>query len=697
MQRAIHLHRPIAQIQHRQFTIAAYAGVKTFDKILIANRGEIAVRIMKTARLMGIKTVAVYSDADSNAKHVHYADEAVNIGPAPSKQSYLVVDKIVDAVKKTGAQAVHPGYGFLSENSVFSGKLKELGVKFIGPSEFSIHAMGDKIESKKRAIAAGVFTIPGYNGIIDNADDAVRIAKEIGFPVMVKASGGGGGKGMRIAWNEQETRDFFRLCKQEAMSSFNDDRMFVEKFIEQPRHIEFQVLVDSQGNGVYFPERECSIQRRNQKVIEEAPSVVLDAEMRRKMGEQAIAMAKAVNYESAGTVEFLVDKNKKFYFLEMNTRLQVEHPITELISGQDIVAHMIGIAAGHPLPIKQSDLKINGHALECRVYAEDPFRNYLPSIGPLRVYQEPKASFVRCDSGIREGTEITMYYDPMISKTCTHGVDRSQALSRMREALDTYIISGVNHNIPLLRTVIDHPRFIDGATITTKFLEEEYPKGFPGYPMSPEVIRRIAGIASMVRLANEQREYSVANSTGKPSNRFRVSFRDHSLVADVSGSNGRYSAKLFEEVGDKHVQMDQIDITTNWVPGHRVASLQLADGSVENFQVLDSSANGLDLIFRGSQIKVAVHTEAEHKLWPNIQTFKGSDMSKFLQSPMPGQIKSVAVKVGDKVVVGQELLVVEAMKMQNILRADRDSVVSEVRIKEGQSVAVDEILIGYKD
>ncbi|XP_065448397.1 propionyl-CoA carboxylase alpha chain, mitochondrial isoform X2 [Chrysemys picta bellii] len=501
-------------ITSRTFYTAEYdPNEKTFEKLLIANRGEIACRVIKTCKKMGIKTVAIHSDVDSSAVHVKMADEAVCVGPAPTSKSYLNMDAIMEAIKKTRAQAVHPGYGFLSENKEFARRLASEGVTFIGPDTHAIQAMGDKIESKLLAKNAKVNTIPGFDGVVKDADEAVRIAREIGYPVMIKASAGGGGKGMRIAWDDEETREGFRFSSQEAASSFGDDRLLIEKFIDNPRHIEIQVLADKHDNALWLNERECSIQRRNQKVVEEAPSTFLDAETRRAMGEQAVALAKAVKYSSAGTVEFLVDTKKNFYFLEMNTRLQVEHPITECITGLDLVQEMIRVAKGYPLRHKQADIPINGWAVECRVYAEDPYKSFgLPSIGRLSQYQEPlHVSNVRVDSGIQEGSDISIYYDPMISKLITYGSDRAEALQRMEEALDNYVIRGVTHNIALLREVIIHPRFVRGD-VSTKFLPDVYPDGFQGHKLTDLEKRELLAIAASLYMAEQLRSQQFLGS-----------------------------------------------------------------------------------------------------------------------------------------------------------------------------------------
>eukprot|EP00300_Choanocystis_sp_HF-7_P024085 c25481_g1_i1.p1 GENE.c25481_g1_i1~~c25481_g1_i1.p1 ORF type:complete len:696 (+),score=167.74 c25481_g1_i1:52-2139(+) len=677
----------------RSFSIESYKGKKTFDKILIANRGEIAVRVIKTARLMGIKTVAVYSDADSNSKHAQLADEAVYIGKSPPSDSYLQIPKIMDAIKKTGAQAVHPGYGFLSENEHFSHALADAGVAFIGPPYKAIHAMGDKIESKKIARAAGVNTIPGFAGEITTVEDAIRIGYEVGFPVMVKATAGGGGKGMRIAYNENDIAEAFRMSKQEAMASFGDDRMLVEKFVEEPRHIEIQILCDKHGNAIYLPERECSIQRRNQKVLEEAPSVIIDPATRKAMGEQAILLAKTVGYESAGTVEMLVDKHRKFYFLEMNTRLQVEHPITEMITKQDIVAHMIAVAAGHPLSLKQEDVRIHGHAIESRVYAEDPFRKYLPSIGRVRWYQEPKNA--RCDSGILEGNEITVHYDPMVSKTVTWAPTRAEAIEQMRLALDTYVVSGVTHNIPLLRAVLDHPVFGDGRKITTKFLEQEYPKGFPGYPTTPHDVHHLAAVTLIVHNGFTTRQFAGAAAPGF--SRLFVNSKDVRTKQDHSIWIERGAGSTFSvfESATATTPIRTFELTSDWKTGQRIFIANV-EGKQEYVQVVNPTSTGYSILFRGTEREVLVQTAFEKEMLEKMPIPVAPDMSRFVQSPMPSQIKSIAVKPGDKVAPGTELLVMAAMKMQNLIRSDREGVVKKVYVEVGSNVKADEILIEYE-
>uniref|UniRef100_A0A673G8L4 Propionyl-CoA carboxylase alpha chain, mitochondrial-like n=1 Tax=Sinocyclocheilus rhinocerous TaxID=307959 RepID=A0A673G8L4_9TELE len=574
---------------------------QTFDKILIANRGEIACRVIKTCKKMGIKTVAVHSDVDSSAVHVKMADEAVCVGPAPTSKSYLNMDAIMNAIKQTGAQAVHPGYGFLSENKEFAKRLEAEGVTFIGPDTHAIQAMGDKIESKLIAKAAKVNTIPGFDGVVKDAEEAVKIAGEIGYPVMIKASAGGGGKGMRIAWNDEETREGFRFSSQEAASSFGDDRLLIEKFIDNPRHIEIQVLADKHGNALWLNERECSIQRRNQKVVEEAPSTFLDPDTRRAMGEQAVSLAKAVKYSSAGTVEFLVDTKKNFYFLEMNTRLQVEHPITECITGLDLVQQMILIAKGYKLQQKQSDIPINGWAIESRVYAEDPYKSFgLPSIGRLSQYQEPlDLPNVRVDSGIQEGSDISIYYDPMISKLVTYGKTREEALKKMEEALDNYVIRGVTHNIPLLREIIVHPRFVSGD-ISTKFLPEVYPDGFKGHMLTAGERRELLATAAALYVAVEIDGEKV----------------------EVSGEWNLASALLPITINGKH----------------------------RNLQCLLRTAAGeITLQYLGTSFKLRVLSKLAAYLSKHMPEKIPEDTSSILRSPMPGSVVAVSVKPGDNV------------------------------------------------
>uniref|UniRef100_A0A8C5EVS0 Propionyl-CoA carboxylase alpha chain, mitochondrial n=1 Tax=Gouania willdenowi TaxID=441366 RepID=A0A8C5EVS0_GOUWI len=607
---------------------------QTFDKILIANRGEIACRVIKTCKKMGIKTVAVHSDVDSSAVHVKMADEAICVGPAPTNKSYLNMDAIMNAIRTTGAQAVHPGYGFLSENKEFAKRLNAEGVTFIGPDTHAIQAMGDKIESKLIAKAAKVNTIPGFDGVVKTADEAVQIAQDIGYPVMIKASAGGGGKGMRIAWNEEETREGFRFSSQEAASSFGDDRLLIEKYIDNPRHIEIQVLADKHGNALWLNERECSIQRRNQKVVEEAPSTFLDGETRRAMGEQAVQLAKAVQYSSAGTVEFLVDSGKNFYFLEMNTRLQVEHPITECITGLDLVEQMIRVAKGYHLHLKQEDIPINGWAIESRVYAEDPYKSFgLPSIGRLSQYQEPlNLSKVRVDSGIQEGSDISIYYDPMISKLVTYGASRAEALSRMEEALDNYVIRGVTHNIPLLREIISHPRFISGD-ISTNFLPEVYPDGFKGHQLDANQRRELLASAAALHVSAQLRSQNV----------------------EVDGG--------------------QVEVCSSW----NLAS-----------PLLPLTINGTECMM---QFRVRVLSRLASQLNSHMPEKVPEDTSSILRSPMPGTVVAVSVKPGDTVAEGQEICVIEAMKMQNSLAAAKQAKVKSVHCKSGETVGEGDLLV----
>lgn len=664
-----------------------------FKKILIANRGEIACRVIKTAKKMGIKTVAIYSDADRNALHVKMADEAVHIGPAPANQSYIVIDKVMAAIKQTGAEAVHPGYGFLSENSKFAEALEAAGVAFIGPPKGAIEAMGDKITSKKLAQEANVSTVPGYMGLIDDAEHAVNIANEVGYPVMIKASAGGGGKGMRIAWNDTEAREGFVSSKNEAANSFGDDRLFIEKFITQPRHIEIQVLCDKHGNGVYLHERECSIQRRQQKVIEEAPSPFLDEETRVAMGTQSVALAQAVDYSSAGTVEFIVDGDRNFYFLEMNTRLQVEHPVTELITGVDLVEQMIRVAYGETLPFAQDDLKINGWAMESRLYAEDPYRGFLPSIGRLSRYRPPaeeatSTRAVRNDTGVFEGGEISMYYDPMIAKLCTWAPNRAAAIEEMRHALDAFEVEGIGHNLPFLAAVYDHEKFISG-TMTTAFIEEEFPDGFQGV-MLPDVdlIRISAAAAAMHRVAEIRR----TRISGRMDNHERhvgadwnVALQGQSfdtvIVADKLGADVILAGQTIRVEGD-------------WTPGDMLARMTVSGTPL--VIKIGKIPGGFRVRYRGADLKVHVRTPRQAELAALMPEKLPPDTSKLLLCPMPGLIVKVDVAVGDEVQDGQALCTVEAMKMENILRAEKKGIVSKVNAAAGDSLAVDDIILEFE-
>ncbi len=666
-----------------------------FKKILIANRGEIACRVIKSAQKMGIRTVAVYSDADAHALHVKMADEAVHIGPPPANQSYIVIDKIMDAIRQTGAEAVHPGYGFLSENMKFAEALEKEGVAFIGPPSPAIESMGDKITSKKIAQEAGVSTVPGYMGLIEDADEAVKISEEIGFPVMIKASAGGGGKGMRIAWNAEEAREGFQSSKNEAANSFGDDRIFIEKFVTQPRHIEIQVLADKHGNCVYLHERECSIQRRNQKVIEEAPSPFLDEATRKAMGEQACALAKAVGYTSAGTVEFIVDGDKNFYFLEMNTRLQVEHPVTELITGVDLVEQMIRVADGEKLPFTQKDLKINGWAIENRLYAEDPYRNFLPSIGRLTRYRPPvegptdRGGIVRNDTGVYEGGEISMYYDPMIAKLCTWAPTRAEAIEEMRLALDTFEVEGIGHNLPFVGAVMDHPRFVSGD-ITTAFIAEEYPEGFQGAVLDEELLRRIAAATAAMNRVAEIRRTRISGRLGNHERHvgedWVVSLQGQDYAVKIAAD--RDGATVSFAGGGKH------RVTSDWTPGDPLARLEVdRDPLVLKVGKIPS---GFRIRCRGADLKVHVRTPRQAELAQLMPEKLPPDTSKFLLCPMPGLIVKIAVEEGQEVQEGQALATVEAMKMENILRAEKRGVVSKINAAAGDSLRVDDVIMEFE-
>ncbi|MCZ8152288.1 MAG: acetyl/propionyl/methylcrotonyl-CoA carboxylase subunit alpha [Rhodobacteraceae bacterium] len=666
-----------------------------FKKILIANRGEIACRVIKTARKMGIKTVAVYSDADRNALHVKMADEAVHIGPPPANQSYIVIDKIMEAIRKTGAEAVHPGYGFLSERMDFAAALEKEGVVFIGPPSPAIEAMGDKITSKKLAQQAGVSTVPGYMGLIADSEEAVTISRQIGYPVMIKASAGGGGKGMRIAWNDQEAAEGFQSSKNEAAASFGDDRIFIEKFVTQPRHIEIQVLADKHGNCVYLHERECSIQRRNQKVIEEAPSPFLDEATRKAMGEQACALAKAVGYTSAGTVEFIVDGNRNFYFLEMNTRLQVEHPVTELITGVDLVEQMIRVAAGEPLPFGQSDLKINGWAMESRLYAEDPYRNFLPSIGRLTRYRPPvegktpRGGIVRNDTGVYEGGEISMYYDPMIAKLCTWGETRVAAIEEMRLALDTFEVEGIGHNLPFCSAVMDHARFTSG-NITTAFIAEEYPEGFNGVALDGAMLRRVAAAAAAMNRVAEIRRTKITGTMDNHQRRvgddWVVTLQGESFAVTIAADKAG-STVTFAEGTTHRVESD-------WTPGQQLARLTV-DGTPLVMKV-GKVPMGFRLRVRGADLKCFVRSPRQHELSLLMPEKLPPDTSKFLLCPMPGLVVKINVAEGDEVQEGQALATVEAMKMENILKAERRGVVKKISASAGASLKVDDVIMEFE-
>ena len=671
-----------------------------FKKILIANRGEIACRVIKTARKMGIKTVAVYSEADKDALHVSLADEAVCIGPAASKESYLRGDKIIAACKETGAEAVHPGYGFLSENEAFSRTLEENGIVFIGPKHYSVAAMGDKIASKKLAQQAKVNIIPGYNDAIDTPEHAVEIARGIGYPVMIKASAGGGGKGLRVAFNDQEAHEGFASCKTEALSAFGDDRVFIEKYVEQPRHIEIQVLGDSQGNVVYLHERECSIQRRHQKVIEEAPSPFLDAATRKAMGEQAVALAKAVNYQSAGTVEFVVGgKDKSFFFLEMNTRLQVEHPVTECITGLDLVELMIRVAAGEPLPFKQEEIKLNGWAMECRINAEDPFRNFLPSTGRLVKFLPPETSMaaaepmpteggVRVDTGVYEGGEISMFYDSMIAKLIVHGADRKQAIARMRDALNGFVIRGVAANIAFQAALMKHPRFVAGD-FDTGLIGQEYPKGFNAANVVHDDPAMLICVAAAIH-----RQYLMRNATISGQMPGHEYHPGEDFVVLLGAKQHPVKVKQAEEGWDVTFSSKKYEVRSDWQFGQYLYQGTL-NGKPLRMQV---ERHGLRyrLYHWGTQADVLVETARVAELHALMPVKAPPDTSKFLLSPMPGLLTQIPVQPGQEVKAGEVLAKIEAMKMENVLRAERDCVVDKLLANPGESLAVDQAIIGFK-
>ncbi|RZM92587.1 acetyl/propionyl-CoA carboxylase subunit alpha [Bradyrhizobium genosp. SA-3] len=669
-----------------------------FKRILIANRGEIACRVIKTARRMGVQTVAVYSEADRDALHVEMADEAVLIGPPAAAESYLVIEKIVDACRKTGAEAVHPGYGFLSEREAFPRALEAAGLVFIGPNPGAIAAMGDKIESKKAAAKAKVSTVPGYLGVIEDDKHAVRIADEIGYPVMIKASAGGGGKGMRIAHSKAEVAEGFNLAKAEAKASFGDDRVFVEKFIVDPRHIEIQVLGDKHGNVIHLGERECSIQRRNQKVIEEAPSPLLDEETRRKMGEQAVALAKAVHYDSAGTVEFVAGQDKSFYFLEMNTRLQVEHPVTELVTGIDLVEQMIRVAAGEKLAIAQKDVTLTGWAVESRLYAEDPFRNFLPSIGRLVKYRPPaEASMdgitVRNDTGVQEGGEISIHYDPMIAKLVTHAPSRAAAIEAQATALDSFYVDGIRHNIPFLSALMHHPRWREGR-LSTGFIAEEFPKGFAVRVPEGEVARRIAAVGAAIDHVLGERKRQISGQLGGrivQRERRRAVWLDHQEILLEVGREGEAIAVRFIDAdgkaGNAHL------LQSPWKPGDPVWQGTI-DGQFMAVQARPI-ANGIRLAHQGVEVPVYVWTEAEAASARLMPVTTASDSGKKLLCPMPGLVVSIAVNEGQEVKAGETLAVVEAMKMQNVLRAEQDGTVKKIHASAGATLAVDALILEF--
>ncbi len=666
-----------------------------FKKILIANRGEIACRVIKTARKMGIATVAVYSEADARALHVEMADEKVAIGPPAAAQSYLMIEKIIAACKQTGAEAVHPGYGFLSERSAFPKALSEAGITFIGPNAAAIDAMGDKIESKKAAAAAGVSTVPGHMGIIDTEDDAVKIAEGIGFPVMIKASAGGGGKGMRIAHTASEVRDGYSRARSEAKSSFGDDRVFIEKFIVNPRHIEIQVLGDKHGNVIYLGERECSIQRRNQKVVEEAPSPLLDPKTRKLMGEQAVALAKAVNYDSAGTVEFVAGQDRSFFFLEMNTRLQVEHPVTELVTGVDLVEQMIRVAAGEKLGLRQADVRLNGWAVESRIYAEDPYRNFLPSTGRLVKYRPPTEQIkdgvtLRNDTGVSEGGEISIWYDPMIAKLCTHASTRAEAITAMAHGLDSFYIDGIHHNVPFVSAIMGNPRWREGS-LSTGFIAEEFPNGFKGSPMTPEMADRLTTIACVIDHVENRRKRKISGQmSGRPVNFSRKRrVRLDKLWYDVEVVHETERLIQILHPGERGERA----IVSQWTPGMTVWH-GFIDGEEIAAQVRRVS-NGYRLSHRGVTVDAHVYTLREAELVRLMPEKVAPDTSKKLLCPMPGLVVALQVGEGAEIKAGDALAIVEAMKMENILRAERDGVVKKINVKTGDSLSVDSVIMEF--
>jgi propionyl-CoA carboxylase alpha chain len=666
-----------------------------FKRILIANRGEIACRIIKTARKLGIETVAVYSEADRDALHVAMADRAIAIGPPPASESYLVIETIVAACKQSGAEAVHPGYGFLSEREAFPKALSAAGIVFIGPNPKAIAAMGDKIESKKAAAAAKVSTVPGNLGVIENEVEAIRVAEEIGYPVMIKASAGGGGKGMRTARSKAEVAEGFARARSEAKSSFGDERVFIEKFITDPRHVEIQVLGDKHGNVIHLGERECSIQRRNQKVIEEAPSPLLDVATRKKMGEQAVALAKAVGYDSAGTVEFVAGQDRSFYFLEMNTRLQVEHPVTELVTGIDLVEQMIRIAAGEKLSIKQSDVTFDGWAVESRVYAEDPYRNFLPSTGRLTRYRPPQEQTangvtVRNDTGVYEGGEISLYYDPMIAKLVTHAPTRAAAVAAQSDALDAFVIDGIRHNVPFLAALMAHPRWQAGK-LSTGFIAEEFPGGFHAAALQGETAKVLAAVAAAVDHVLGERKRRISGQLGgktvtRESER-AVWLGDKQIRLTVKRENGVIEVRFH----DSKVRASRV--VSDWKPGAPVWS-GTVDGHPATAQVR-TIPNGFALSYRGVETRAYVYTEREAGYARLMPVRKAGDTGKQVVCPMPGLVVSIAVKEGQEVKAGETVAVVEAMKMENVLRAEIDGTVKKINAKPGDSLAVDAVILEF--
>lgn len=689
---------------------------KPFNKILIANRGEIACRIIRTARKLGVKTVAVYSEADASSMHVRLADEAYCVGPAASKESYLRMDRILQVCQRTGAEAIHPGYGFLSENAKFVDMVEAAGIKFIGPSSAPMNAMGDKINSKKIAKEANCFVIPGYEGEVVDEEHAVKLAKEVGYPVMIKASAGGGGKGMRVAFNDDEIREGYRLSKAEALSSFGDDRMLIERFIENPHHIEIQVLADTHGNVVAFPERDCSVQRRNQKVVEESPSQMILPETRRAMQLQAIQLCKATGYRSAGTVEMLADDNQNFYFLEMNTRLQVEHPITELVSGEDLVEHMLWIAAGKPLPerlTKQQCLGHKGYAIESRVYAEDPFRNFLPSIGPLLTYREPKKfstkeGTVRLDTGVYEGGVISTNYDPMIAKLCSHAATRERAIQLMEQAVDEYVVHGLVSNLTFLRSVYRNPRFRAGK-YSTKFIPSEYPNGFHGVDLTVEEKRQSVAVAAAIQLS---RTFNEASNVDDDDDEVGMK-REFVIVLNdaFEGPAFKVTTKIADELQVKLTALNdaakplagEVSLADlAWTGEQPIGVATFAPTSAKKetesstVQYFGASELGFQLRFKGLDQHIIVRSLKEHDLHKHMQKPPVLDTTKSVFSPMPGTLISISVTPGQRVEEGQAVAVIEAMKMQNSLKAPRSGVIKAVHKKAGAALKVDELIIDFE-
>jgi propionyl-CoA carboxylase alpha chain len=658
-----------------------------FDKILIANRGEIVCRVIRTCRRLGIRTVAVYSDADAEALHVRLADEAVFLGSAPAAESYLSVDKVAAAARSSGADAVHPGYGFLSENPALAEALAETGIAFIGPPPSAIRLMGDKLAAKRLAADANVSIVPGHAEPVRDPPLARRLAADIGYPLMIKAAAGGGGKGMRIALDELELRDALKRAQSEARSSFGDDRVFLEKFIERPRHIEIQVLADQHGRILHLGERECSIQRRHQKVIEEAPSPFLDEATRQAMGEQAKALARAAGYHSAGTVEFIVDSDRRFYFLEMNTRLQVEHPVTELVTGLDLVEQMIRIAAGERLQLAQDDIRLTGWAIEARVYAEDPSRGFVPSTGRLRRYIEPSGEGIRIDSGVIEGSEVPLFYDPMIAKVCAYGRDRREAIERLRLALDGFYIRGLNHNVTFLNALINHDQFQSGD-LSTEFIAAAFGERFDSIGTSKAAAYGLAAIAVTLRLIEARRAASISGQLPGWKPRIPVQWVVHLGGEPVEVEAEPREDHVLVTIGDRSLK-----VATDWRPGQPVAHVRM-DGATAIVQV-DPCAEGFRLTHGGIEAQALVRTRAAAEFVARTPPRVPPDMSRLVVSPMPGLMVSIAVQLGDEVKTGQELAVLEAMKMENVLRAERDGVVTEIRVEPGAIVAADEVLIAF--